>query len=209
MARKLNVEKGALLDRYQGNLAVRMAKAETIIIQQTKDWLKARLGVNVDELEKTDRAKCKRSFTAILIKNIPASAKEDELREVFERYGSLKRLETGPFNTLALAEYDNEKQAKAAMKNLAYHLFNYQMPLYLEYAPLQISRDLKPKKGVKEAEPVVDEVLNEQQKQERTLFVKNLNFSTTDEMLEQVFKEAAADKPFKIVSCKIVRDSKT
>ena len=32
MAQKLNVEKGALLDRNQGNLAVRLAKAETIII---------------------------------------------------------------------------------------------------------------------------------------------------------------------------------
>jgi hypothetical protein len=32
MARKMNIEKGAFLDRNQGNLAVRMAKAETIII---------------------------------------------------------------------------------------------------------------------------------------------------------------------------------
>jgi RNA recognition motif-containing protein len=76
-----------------------------------------------------------------LIKNLPAHAKDEELREVFERYGSLKRLEIGPFNTLALAEFDNEKQAKAAMKNLAYHKFNYVMPLYLEYAPLSMARD--------------------------------------------------------------------
>ena len=154
MARKLNIEKGALLDRTQGNLAVRMAKAETIIIQQTKDWLRTTLGVNVDELEKSDRAKCKRSFTAILIKNIPANAKESELRELFERYGALKKLEIGPFNTLALAEFENEKQAKAAMKNLAYHKFNYLMPLYLEYAPLQIARDhsKKTKKERKEEE---------------------------------------------------------
>jgi hypothetical protein len=33
MAKKLNVEKGSLLDRNMANLAVRMAKAETIIIQ--------------------------------------------------------------------------------------------------------------------------------------------------------------------------------
>jgi multiple RNA-binding domain-containing protein 1 len=118
-----------------------LAKAETIIISQTKEWLKEKLGVNVDELERSDRSKCKRSFTALLIKNIPANAKEEELREVFERYGSLKKLEIGPFNTLALAEYENEKQAKAAMKNLAYYKFNYLMPLYLEYAPLQIARD--------------------------------------------------------------------
>jgi len=136
MAKKMNVEKGSLLDRNLGNLAVRMAKAETIIIQQTKEWLKDKLKVNVDELMKSDRSRCKRSYTAIMIKNIPASAKESELREVFERYGSLKKLEISPFNTLALAEFDNEKQAKAAMKNLAYHKFNYLMPLYLEYAPL-------------------------------------------------------------------------
>jgi multiple RNA-binding domain-containing protein 1 len=165
MAKKLNVEKGALLDRHQGNLAVRMAKAETIIIQQTKEWLKEKLGVNVDELEKSDRTKCKRSYTSILIKNIPANGKEEELRELFERYGSLKRLEIGPFNTLALAEFENEKQAKAAMKNLAYHKFNYLMPLYLEYAPLSISKDTtKSLKKVKvgEEESKVEEAVIEE-----------------------------------------------
>ena len=86
-----------------------MAKAETIIISQTKQWMKEKLGVNVDELEKSDRSKCKRSFTAILIKNLPANARDEELKDVFERYGSLKRLEMGPFNTLALAEFENEK----------------------------------------------------------------------------------------------------
>jgi multiple RNA-binding domain-containing protein 1 len=141
MAKRLSIDKGSLLDRNQANLAVRVAKAETIIISQTKEWLKETLGVNVDELERSDRAKCKRSYTAILIKNIPASSKEEELRDVFERYGALKRLEIGPFNTLALAEFENEKQAKAAMKNLQNHMFNYLLPLYLEYAPLHISKD--------------------------------------------------------------------
>ena len=109
MAKKLNIEKSSFLDRHSGNMAVRMAKAETIIISQTKQWMKEKLGVNVDELEKSDRSKCKRSFTAILIKNLPANAKDQELRDVFERYGALKRLEMGPFNTLALAEFENEK----------------------------------------------------------------------------------------------------
>jgi len=40
MASKLNISKGSLLDRDYGNLAVRMAKSETIIINQTKDWMK-------------------------------------------------------------------------------------------------------------------------------------------------------------------------
>lgn len=94
---------------------------------------------------------------------------------------------------MALAEYDNEKQAKAAIKNLAYHKFNYLMPLYLEFAPLSISRDhtnSKTKKEKKEeqekkdAEVVVEVDEDPSKKQERTLFVKNLNFSTTEEMLE-------------------------
>lgn len=123
----------------------------------------------------------------------------------------MKRLEIGPFNTLALAEYDNEKQAKAAMKNLAYYKFNYLMPLYLEYAPLQISKD----RARKEEAPaeVEDDVTKEEDsshKQERTVFVKNLNFSTTEEMLEQVFKETKeAGKPLRMISCKIVRNTKT
>jgi multiple RNA-binding domain-containing protein 1 len=40
-----------------------------------------------------------------LVKNIAASVKESELREVFERYGALTRLFVSPFNTLAIVEY--------------------------------------------------------------------------------------------------------
>jgi hypothetical protein len=40
MAKKLNVSKGALLDRDSKHLAVRMATSETIIINETKEWLK-------------------------------------------------------------------------------------------------------------------------------------------------------------------------
>ncbi len=57
----------------------------------------------------------------ILIKNIPSTTKESELREIFERYGLLKTLKISPFNTLAIVEYETEKQAKAAIKNLAYY----------------------------------------------------------------------------------------
>ena len=217
MARKLNVEKGALLDRNQANLAVRLAKAETIIIQQTKEWLKDRLGVNLDELDRTARASCKRSYTSLLIKNVPANAKEEELKEVFERYAVLKNLELGLNKTLALADSDNEKQAKAAMKSHANHKLNYIITIYHEYAPLCISKDSKSQKkhAASQKEEVVEEVkvveeLDDQKKQERTLFVKNLNFSTTDEMLEQIFKEdVGAAKQFKVISCKVVRNTKT
>eukprot|EP00347_Sterkiella_histriomuscorum_P002356 403368470 len=208
MASKLNISKGSLLDRDQKNLAVRVAKAETIIINQTKEWMKEN-GIDLDRLERTDRLKCKRSHTVIIVKNIPYHTKEQDIREVFERYGVLKRLLLSPFNTLALVEYDNEKQAKTAMKNLQNHKINYIMPIYLEYAPVIISKSAA---LTKEDEKKVQEKEVEEQKQqedndqkgERTIFVKNLNFSTVEEQLEQVFKEA---KVGKILSCKIVKNN--
>ena len=54
MASKLKISKGTLLNRDQSNLAVRMSKIETIIINQTKEWLKEQ-GMNIDKLEKTSR----------------------------------------------------------------------------------------------------------------------------------------------------------
>ena len=94
-------------------------------------------------MDQNDRLKCKRSHTVMLVKNIPYNTSEKELREIFERYGMVKRLMVSPYNTLAMVEYESEKQAQAAMKNLAYYQINYIMPMYLEYAPLSMARSAK------------------------------------------------------------------
>ena len=86
MAKKLGVEKSKLLDRDQSNLAVRMAQSEAHIINETKEWLKDN-GLDLESLEKLPREKCKRSATTLLVKNIPYTAKEQALRDIFERYG--------------------------------------------------------------------------------------------------------------------------
>ena len=86
-------------------------------------------------LERTPRGECKRNKYVVLIKNLPYTAKEAELKEIFERYGSLVRFMISPFNTLAIAEYSSKSMAQAAMKNLAYYKVNYVNPIYLEYAP--------------------------------------------------------------------------
>lgn len=77
----------------------------------------------------------------ILVKNIPYTTKESELRDIFERYGILKTLKISPFNTLAIVDYESDKQAKAAIKNLSYYQINYIMPIYLEFAPLTVFHD--------------------------------------------------------------------
>jgi multiple RNA-binding domain-containing protein 1 len=104
MAKKLGVEKSSLLDKNSSNMAVTLAKAETIIINQTKTWMQQQ-GIDLDLLEKTNRKECKRSRTTLLVKNIPFSTKEKDLRSIFERYGELARLSISPYNTLAIIEY--------------------------------------------------------------------------------------------------------
>ena len=106
MAKKLGIQKSDLLDVDSSNMAVKMAQSETIIINQTKDWLKNN-GIDLYKLEKTPRADCKRSDTILLVKNIPYSTKEKDLRDIFERYGSITRLLISPFNTIAIIEYSN------------------------------------------------------------------------------------------------------
>ena len=92
------------MDRDGDNLAVKLAQSETIIINQTKQWLQE-YGIDIDKLSKLPRKDCARSKTTLLVKNIPFSTKEKDLTDIFERYGSLKRLLISPFNTIAIVEY--------------------------------------------------------------------------------------------------------
>jgi multiple RNA-binding domain-containing protein 1 len=46
-----------------------------------------------------------------LIKNIPYTTKEKDLKEIFERYGELQRIILSPFNTIGIVEYKNASQA--------------------------------------------------------------------------------------------------
>jgi multiple RNA-binding domain-containing protein 1 len=136
MAKQLNQTKGEFFDKEAGgSMAVKMAKSETIIINQTKQWLKDENIIDFDVLDRTSRVECKRNNYILLVKNLPYTAKEAELKELFERYGELKRFMLSPFNTLAIAEYTSKSFAKAALKNLAYHKVNFVNPIYLEYAP--------------------------------------------------------------------------
>ena len=104
MAKKLGMDKSKFMDRDDSDLAVKMAKSETFIINQTKEWLKTN-GFDIDYLQKMPRDKLKRSKTILLIKNIPYTTKEKEVREIFSRYGELQRLLLSPMNTIGIVEY--------------------------------------------------------------------------------------------------------
>lgn len=62
------------------------------------------------------------------------------------------------------------------MRNLAYYKVNYLTPIYLEYAPIGTLSQAK--QMAQDSESEIEEVKDRQQRQ---IFVKNLNFNTREE----------------------------
>ncbi|KAL3679101.1 hypothetical protein R1sor_022057 [Riccia sorocarpa] len=212
VAQKYGMTKSEFLDPEAGDLAVRMALGETHIITETKRALSDE-GVNIDVLEQVasgDAGKVKRSNQVILVKNLPFTTTEDDILRMFSAHGSIGRVILPPTKTLAVVEYLEAAEASRAFKNLAYKRFQH-VPLYLEWAPDQLLREHVldgPKKGeeqkpgpkvvgkdlVKRVDVAkeligVEEDLENSGVQTGSIFVKNLNFSTTPDRLKKHFQQ--------------------
>jgi len=213
IAAKFGVTKAQVLDRESNdNLAVRLALAETQIINDTKKMLVDQ-GVNLEKLGSSGDKKGPRSDVAIIVKNIPYEVEIEDLTILFGNFGTISRLILPPVKTIAIVEFLNINDAKKAFRSLAYKLFK-SIPLYLEWAPANIFDTPPPAPVVvKEESEVKSEKANQKMEKKRkaeeiatdtteaekeeeeapktkgcTLFVKNLNFATTDESLRTLFQ---------------------
>lgn len=179
--------------------AVRLALAETQLVTETRKYL---MGEGVD-LTAFTQLGTKRSKTIILVKNLPAHTEARELKNIFEKFGVIGRIILPPGGISALIEFLEPSEARKAFTNLAYSKFKH-LPLYLEWAPegslldkkdikednkdVKIdSEDSKLKNTPDEKVAVEDEEEEEEEEEGTTLFVKNLNFNTTDDALKQHF----------------------
>ncbi|XP_043724842.1 multiple RNA-binding domain-containing protein 1-like isoform X2 [Telopea speciosissima] len=225
IARTLGVDKSDLLDREADDLAVRIALGETQVIAETKNALN-NLGVNVTALEALAVGKTvgtRRSSHVILVKNLPYGSSEGDLAKMFGKFGSLDKIILPPTKTLALVVFLEAAEARAAFKGLAYKRYK-DAPLYLEWAPndvlsLSATSETKSQSNAIVGEKDVKRVLLEQRVEglsevdidpdrieSRSLFVKNLNFKTSDESLRKHFSENV--KEGKIQSIRIKKHLK-
>lgn len=151
--------------------------------------------MNIDAL-KGEKKTCKRSDVTILVKNIPYTTTETDLEELFGHYGVVYKVILPPNKAIAIVEFANPEYAQNAFKALSYYKFKRE-PLYLEWAPsglVQEDEETKHKQEEKSAEIEMDQ-------QTKTLFIKNLNFETTEDKLQKLFEKERLGK----MSVKIVR----
>lgn len=192
VANSLGIAKSDVLDPTSSDAAVRQAHAETHIIQETKAFFQQH-GVDLDAFKRSARGD-----VAILVKNIPYDCSRDELERLFSEHGTIKRFLMPPSGVIAIVEFENEAQCRAAFGTLAYKKLKSSV-LFLEKAP----------RGVFDVKPLTEEATRSDSSVTKasaadlksaadatvadapgsaTLFVRNLNFSTTTATLTSTFE---------------------
>ena len=190
---RLGISKSELLDPTSSDAAIKQAHAETHIIQETKSYFSAN-GVDLDAFKRQERGN-----TTILVKNFSYGTKPEELKALFEAHGTVSRILMPPSGTISIVEFEHADHARSAFSSLAYRKFKDSI-LFLEKAPRDLfsSRDTAENNKsmdtitTKSTKPSTTELLEDdtmlQSVNTSTLFVRNLNFSTTTEHLHEVFQ---------------------
>jgi len=133
-----------------------------------------------------------------LIKNFPYGTSLDELKKMFAEFGDITRMLMPPSGTIAIVEYAQVPQARTAFASLAYRKFKDTV-LFLEKAPKDLFTGPATAVEVTTDAPVIgpaktptselvgggapDDVVDTS-----TLFVRNLNFTTTNIRLQKIFQ---------------------
>lgn len=194
LADKYGVSRSEILDTGEGGgeLAVRLAMGETHVLQENRDFFLSH-GVNLSALESASSGSraASRSTTTLLIKNLPHDLIPEEIEDMFARYGALSSFLVPPSKTLALIDFVEPSEARAAFRGLSYRKYKH-VPLYLEWAPQGIiSATAASKKSSEQEKEAMKPKLRvdvkdlvESDENFSSLFIKNLNFTTTESTLK-------------------------
>mmetsp|Transcript_36619 Transcript_36619/g.105353 ORF Transcript_36619/g.105353 Transcript_36619/m.105353 type:complete len:821 (-) Transcript_36619:42-2504(-) len=200
---QLGVAKGELMGKDAENAALTAALTETSVIQQTKQWLQKE-GIRVEAFEQSGASLASSKAVAgdgklrddtFIVKHLPAGASASELRERFARYGELVRCSLAPSGTVAIAQYTDKSHAQRAFQKLAFSRYRH-VPLYLEWAPADCFEEGRDQPSASDearggatgsGAPATGAEEDDEDRVRGCLFVKNLNFATTDEALRSAF----------------------
>lgn len=188
VANRMDISKSDILDPESPDAAVKLALAETHIIQETKTYLESH-GVILSTFSGRGR-----SETIILVKNIPYGTTAEQLREMFGVHGELQHVLVPPAGTLAVLEFAHADEARKAFRAIAYRRLGNSV-IYLEKGPLGM---FQPTSATSEVANGVAPVAIEESDagddanvditNGKTLFVKNLAFATSSERFTQAFR---------------------
>jgi multiple RNA-binding domain-containing protein 1 len=194
IADRLGVSKSELLDPTSADSGVKQAIAETSVIRETKEYF-AKHGVDLNAFKKRERGD-----TAILVKNFPYGMSLEELRKMFEEFGQVLRVLMPPIGTIAIIEFAQPSEARAAFGRLAYRRMKDSV-LFLEKAPKDVFTGVSSNATIVPSDRQdlpTDQKLSAFDLLEAegashtvdtsTLFVRNLNFTTTRDVLTETFK---------------------
>ncbi|KAI8933892.1 hypothetical protein NX059_009588 [Plenodomus lindquistii] len=202
VASRMGISKSELLDPTSSDAAVKQAHAETHIIQETKNYF-AEQGVDLEAFQRSAKGD-----TAILVKNIPHGVTSDEVRKLFEEHGTVTRFLMPPTGMSAIVEFSNSAEAKTAFMSLSYKRLKNSI-IYLEKAPKDLFKaGVVPnitqavsvaKPGTKlSATDLLEDAPEPETSNTATLFVRNLNFTTTSERLTEAFQPLSGFRSAKV-----------
>lgn len=202
IANRMGISKSELLDPTSSDAAVKQAHAETHIIQETKSYF-AQHGVDLEAFQRSSKGDL-----AILVKNVPHSVSSDELRKLFEEHGTVTKFLMPPTGMTAIVEFSNVAQAKTAFMSLSYRKMKDSI-LYLEKAPKDLFKEgvaidvpramLSDKPAAKlSATDLLEDAPEPEATNTATLYVRNLNFTTTTDRLTEAFKPLSGFRSAKV-----------
>lgn len=205
LADRFQLDKGEVFnikdDLSSGNAAVRLALGETKVLEENREFFQKH-GIQMDALRSSSNVKdsAKRSTTLILVKNLPYDTTHDELSKMFLVFDGDANILLPPSRTIALVDFKSQSNAKKAFRKLAYKRFKH-VPLYLEWAPLGMKVQLESSgnqtdrlQGSAVAPKIQDDDEeddgnNSAEQKVTSIYIKNLNFSTSEDDLKSTFEK--------------------
>lgn len=218
IASNYNTTKEQLLNDNNTNTsaAVRLALGETQLVTETRAFLEGN-GVYLDAFNKVAK---KRSKTCILVKNLPAGTDKDEIKALFLKHGQIARFLMPQHGITALVDFIEPYEAKKAFTKLAYSQFksaplylewapenvfvksslkadsnddkSNEPNISLENQESDENTEIKSSEidETKNIINVTEETDLGEPENDTTLFVKNINFKTTEDSLRAHFSDA-------------------